>query len=343
MQDDALRGVERRESLLTLTRIGAIAAAWGVLSYLLVDWVRPDTGLVSVSFAVVQPAAICAFIACMADPRSTRRLGFYMLVPVISAVGMVAIAVAVLAEGAICIAMYAPLWIMFGMAGTALAYRLRPRAIAPEDYGATFNAWGLLALPLVVMPVEASLPVPVDRYTVSNEIIIDAPAAAIWPLMRGMGQVGADEGRWTLSQSLLGLPRPKSAFLVEEGLGATRLARWQRGVAFREVVTEWQPDRRIGWRFDFAGSTGWDITDPHLRPDGPYLRIERGGYTLTPLPDGRQLLRLATRYTAQTHFNRYAAQWGKLFLGDVQDNVLAIIRDRAETAARSRHLRASGI
>lgn len=89
--------------------------------------------------------------------------------------------------------------------------------------------------------------------------------------------------------------------------------------------------KRIGWRFDFAGSRGWDITDPHLRPDGPYMRIETGGYELERLPDGKHVLRLHTTYAAQTHFNGYASLWGELFLGDIQANVLEVIRQRVES------------
>ncbi|MEL1251617.1 hypothetical protein [Aurantiacibacter gilvus] len=60
------------------------------------------------------------------------------------------------------------------------------------------------------------------------------------------------------------------------------------------------------------------------------MRIETGGYELERLPDGRHLLRLHTTYAAQTHFNGYAALWGELFLGDIQANVLEVIRQRAE-------------
>lgn len=326
----AERGI-RLDTVRAFVRIGAIAAGWGVLSYVLVDWARPDDGFVSVSFAIVQPAAICAFIACLADPTFRRGIRFYLMVPFWSAVGMIAVAAFVLREGVICIAMLAPLWILFGLVGAGMAYRIRSHFRPPDDNSEVFRAYGLLVLPLVIMPIEASLPVPQAQYTVTREVVIEAPADTIWPMMRGIGTVGPAEGRWNVSQSLLGMPRPQSAVLIGDGPGATRIAQWQRGVVFREVVDDWRPANRIGWQFDFTGSRGWDMTDPHLRPDGPYFRIESGGYTLVPLDGKRHLLRLETHYTAQTHFNGYAAMWGELVLGDIQDNVLAIIRQRAET------------
>lgn len=321
---------DRRLAAKRIALALAVAAGWAILSYMLVDAVRPDEGFVTVSFAIIQPAAINAFVAVVGDPLRRRRLRFYLLVPLVTAAGMIAVSIFVLQEGAVCIAMLSPLWVMFGMAGTFIAWKLRPRETEVDQAGDTFKAHGLLVLPLLAMVVEAQLPVPVERYTVTREVVIDAPAEAIWPMMQGMGEVAPDEGQWNVSQSVIGLPRPQSAHLLGEGPGATRNARWQRGVAFSEVVTDWQPEARIGWRFDFAGSTGWDITDPHLRPDGPYMRIETGGYTLERLPDGKHVLRLHTTYAAQTHFNGYAAPWGELFLGDIQANVLEVIRQRAE-------------
>ena len=308
-----------------------VAAGWAILCYFLVDVVRPDEGFVTVSFVMIQPAAINAFIAIVGDPLRRRRLRFYLLVPLVSAAGMIVVSIFALQEGAVCVVMLSPLWVLFGMAGTGLAWKLRPRETELDHVGDTFQAHGLLVLPLLAMALESMLPVPVAHYTVTREVVIDAPAEDIWPMMQGMGSVAPDEGQWNVSQSVIGLPRPEGAWLESEGLGAIRNARWQRGVVFSEVVTDWQPDQRIGWQFDFAGSRGWDITDPHLRPDGPYMRIETGGYELERLPDGKHVLRLHTTYAAQTHFNGYASLWGELFLGDIQANVLEVIRQRAES------------
>ena len=307
----------------------AIAALWAIGTYFLAERANSN-GTVAISFAIVQPTAINAFLAWVCDPLARRGRIYYSLVPVFSAVRMVAIAVVVLREGAVCVAMFTPIWVVCGLVGSLLTYKLRKRSGAHPDYSATFRAHGLLALPLMIMPLEAGLPIPSAQYSVIDEIVIAAPAEEIWPLMQGMGNVQASEGRWNFSQDVLGLPRPHAAWLEGSGVGAIRQARWQRGVAFREVLDIWQPNQRIGWRFDFAGSTGWDVTDPHLQPDGPQMQILSGEYVLIPLDEGRNLLRLKTRYVARTHFNAYAALWGERLLGDIQGNMLAAIKARAE-------------
>lgn len=307
-----------------------VAAAWAIGCYWLVMWVRPE-GVVSASFALVQPAAICAFIGWVADPHRVRSLRFHMAIPWLSAVGMIVVSIFVLREGAVCILMLSPLWILSGTVGSYLVWKLRPRRLDHPAAADTFAAYGILVLPVIAFVLEPMMPVPVDRRSVVSEVIIDAPADAIWPLMKGMGRVPHDAGSWNVTQDIVGVPRPHSARLEGSGIGARRHARWDRGVVFDELVTEWQPGRAIGWQFDFAASAGWEITDPHLHPDGHYMRIESGGYTLVPLADGRHRLSLHTTYSAQTHFNAYAALWGRLFLGDIQHNVLAVIRQRAET------------
>ncbi len=65
-------------------------------------------------------------------------------------------------------------------------------------------------------------------------------------------------------------------------------------------------------------------------PDSPYFRVTDGGYRMTPLGDDRTQLSLDTRYWMRTPVNSYAALWGELFLGDMENNLLAMIKQRAE-------------
>ena len=322
---------ERSERNAAIPRVLAavgLAATYALVCYALIDWTRPESGFALISFLMLQPAAICAFVCYVADPLARRRLRFYLLVPVWLLGGLVVLGAIAMQEGVICIAMLTPIWLMSGEAGAYATYRLRKRA-AP-DQSSVFLSPAILALPLVMMPIEAALPVPQAHYTVAREVVIDAPAERIWPLMEGIPDLRDDEGRWNLTQDVLGVPRPLSAKLVGTGAGSVRLAEWERGIAFREIVTHWSPGRELRWRFDFAGSEGWEFTDRHLRPDSTYMRVLDGGYTLTPLADGRHRLRLQTRYAARTHVNAYASLFGQLFLGDLEVNLLAAIRRRAE-------------
>ncbi|WP_240621428.1 SRPBCC family protein [Caulobacter zeae] len=314
----------------TALRVGLALTAGLAFSlgvYLLAQATQPS-GLVSFAFLLVLPAAVCAFIAYVADPWGRRSLGFYLMIPVWVLGAVIVLSIIVLREGTVCVVMLSPLWLGSGLIGAALAHKLRNRG-----KGATSRAVALAVLPLLAMQVEARLPVPEASTVVTRRIVVDAPPEVIWPLLEGVPDVRKGEGRWNLSQDVVGVPRPQGARLVGEGVGARRLARWEHGVAFDEVITEWEPGRRIAWRFVFDDLDAWDFTDRHLRPDSAYFKVTTGGYRLTPLADGRTEVALHTAYWMKTPVNGYSRLWGEVFLGDLENNLLALIKARAERAA----------
>ena len=307
-----------------------VALAYGLASYVIVDLVRPDGGYFFLGFAILQPAVLSAFVAFLGDPKFRRGRLYYIKVPIALMIGMWAISIFVLKEGTVCVIMLSPIWIVSAAAGTLLLEWARKR-LGDGGGKPRIYASGLFVLPLAMLPIEATLPTPETHHRVARSIVIDAPAETIWPLMLGMGDIAPHEGAPNFSQDIAGLPRPLEAQLIGRGVGAQRIGRWQKGIRFTEVVDRWQPQREIGWTFDFADSAGWEFTDIHLHPASEHMEIRRGGYVLRPLGDGRHLLTLHTDYTARTHLNAYAMMWGEVFLGDISDNLLATIRDRAES------------
>uniref|UniRef100_B0SX25 Polyketide cyclase/dehydrase n=1 Tax=Caulobacter sp. (strain K31) TaxID=366602 RepID=B0SX25_CAUSK len=325
MDEDGPRPRDYRGAALRIVAAMAVALAFGLGVYALLEATRPTNGLISFSFLLMLPAAISAFVAYVADPWGERRLGAYMMVPVWLLLAVVLVSIFALKEGAVCVIMLAPLWVGSGAAGAAITYHLRRRLRRGRTY-----CLAMLALPLVVMQVEPHVPLPAAGAVVTRSIIVEAPPERIWPLLRGIPDVRPGEGRWNLSQDVIGVPRPLGARLVGEGVGAERLAKWGTEVSFRERITEWSPGRRIGWRFIFDDVDGWRFTDRHLTPDSAYFRVTTGGYSLTPLGEGRTRLTLETRYWMKTPVNGYSALWGQFFLGDLEGNLLALVKNRAE-------------
>jgi hypothetical protein len=304
----------------------AVAAAFGLGIYLLLNATRPNGGLISFSFLLVLPTAISAFLAYICDPLGVRRLRAYLMVPVWLVLAVVLISALVLHEGVICILILSPLWLGCGLMGAVATYSIRRRL---RERGRVYGV-GLLALPLLMMQIEPHIPLPVANETVHREILVHASPKQIWPLLRGIPDVRPDEGRWNVSQDIVGIPRPQGARLIGDGIGAVRHAHWGRQVAFDETISRWAPEHAIGWRFIFNGNDGWQFTDRHLRPDSPYFRVLDGGYTMAPAGPGLTRVMLDTRYAIRTPVNGYSRLWGELFLGDLETNLLAIVRDRAE-------------
>lgn len=304
-----------------------LALAIALSVYLLMSATRSGAmAFASLWFLAVLPAYLCALICYVGDPAGTRSAAFYFWVPPALVCLVVVGSAWFLGEGVICLIMLAPIWLVSGMIGAGVVRKMRRR----RNHAAQFHA-SLLFLPLMAGTLESQIPVPHEQVTLTRSIIVHASPAQIWPYAVSNAHIGAQEGRWTFSQDILGLPRPRATVLDHQGVGAVRTAYWSDNIDFEERVTAWQPGRRLAWRFAFTNSSLQNHTDQHIAPDGPFLKIDTGDYVLTPLPDGTTKLTLRTNYNAKTHVNLYARWWGELLLGDIQNNVLAVIKHRAES------------
>ena len=321
----AARG--RRWPLIT-TLVAAAAVALGV--YLI--GAAGMGAAVSYTLLIILPAILSALVAWVGSIRRDWPASTFALVPVWLTLSAAVIGAALLREGVICILMLMPLWLIFGMLGVWPVY-LHRRAQRRVDSN-IFRANALLLLPLLTLFVEQHIDPPRETYIVAREIIVDASPEAVWEQLLAIPAIGPDEGRWTVSQSLIRLPRPTAALLSGRGVGAVRDARWQDGIRFEEIVTRWQPGQELAWRFAFPDPSIYRRTDRHINPRSRQLSIDTGGYQLTPLADGRTNIHLWTRYRVATPVNAYAALWGELILGDIQTNVLAIVAHRLTGESR---------
>jgi hypothetical protein len=315
----------KRGVALRLFSALSVAAAFGLGAYALLEATRPNNGLVSFSFLLVLPAAVTAFVAYVVDPWGERSFAQYLAIPFWLALVVVGLSIAVLREGVICVLILSPLWLGSGMVGSAITYRIMQMLHDGRRY-----CTALLVLPLAAMQIEPAIPLPETTVTVTRSIVIAAEASAIWKLLRGIPDVHPGEGRWNISQDVIGVPRPIGARLVGEGIGAERLAVWGHNISFKERITAWQPGVRIGWRFIFDNMDGWGYTDRHLLPKSAYFRVVEGGYRMVPLGAHRTRIILDTGYWIRTPVNAYSALWGELFLGDLENNLLALVKQRAE-------------
>ncbi len=318
---------EPRSPAIRIAAAFATAFAFALGVYLLLEAVEPNGGVISFSFLLILPAAISAFVAYVADPMGERPWRFYAMVPVWILLAVIVASVFLLREGVICIILLAPLWLISGVIGTGITYSMRNRA---KD-GTTYCS-ALLLAPLMAMQIEAQVPLPIAEASVTRSIIVNASPAQIWPLLLGIPDVHPGEGRWNLSQDVIGIPRPVGARLIGSGLGADRYADWGDRIKFRERITDWQPGKTLGWRFIFDDIEGWKFTDRHLMPDSPHFHITTGGYRMEPLANGRTRVILDTRYMVRTPVNLYSQLWGEFFLGDVENNLLGLVKGRAEAA-----------
>lgn len=237
-----------------------------------------------------------------------------------------------LAEGLVCILVALPLWLAAGLGGGLATWFIhRRQLIMSEKSGAPrLKVVGLLALPFALLYAEEASPPEWQTRTVVRSVEIAAGAQEVWPLLVAIPAVAPGEGIATFTHDVAGIPRPSEARLVSREGRLVREGRWGADIRFEERVTALEPGHRIAWDFAFPDDSVQRYTDHHISPDGPLLKIAQGGYTLTPLADGRVRVTLSTTYRMRSRLGWYLELWGEQMLGDVHDNVLAIIRQRAE-------------
>lgn len=331
-QDATLAPTPKRRwtSRLVVGFATALAIAFSV--YVLINVSKVGGPWVaSLWFLGLLPAVLCALICYIADPDQDRPAILYWQVP-LWLVGLVDVGSALIfREGVICMLMLSPIWLASGWIG-AFLLRSQRRRLGRNTLQSSF-----LIIPLAAALVEAQIPIPHDQVLLSRSILVHASPSEIWPFAVANPAISPREGRWTITHDLIGLPRPRATVLDGSGVGAVRTAYWGDDINFQEQITDWAPGRRLGWTFHFGNRSLQDYTDKHISPDGPFLKIDTGDYTIRQISPETALVTLDTRYIAMTHVNFYARLWGELMLGDVQDNVLSIIKVRAEAAHRRLH------
>lgn len=287
----------------------------------------PLTGFGSMTFAfvVLVPLAV-GYLSVELDRRGPRRTRRAMLIAAVTVAACLAFVLAAGLEGIICVVLVAPLFLLFAALGGALSIAVRRHARAPRMHASALAT--VLLLPYLAAPLEDRIPLPNARRVVDTRVVVHADAATVWRhLVRPTG-IRREENRTRLAHRI-GFPRPVTATLSHEGVGGSRYAIFERGVMLRETVTEWVPGRRMAFTIDPANIPATAL-DEHVTVGGPFFDVIDGEYEIVPLEGGRVELRLVTTHRLSTHFNAYAGVWTDLLMRQIQENLLHVVRTRAE-------------
>lgn len=333
-----MNGLKTALSMLTGVVLGA---AYGVLA----RWLMKDPSAnhmpavtytfvgVSLAYLFLVPYALGVLTAALYPPALRERRAlcwiFWLFMPCVSVGLMVIVVMAFAWEGAICVAMAAPIALVMGMTGglTVGIFETLRRRPMPRVAVAS-----CLVLPFVFGPAEARVPPEDDIRTVTTAIDIAADARTVWRNVVRVPMIGDDEQTTGFFQKM-GIPRPLEATLSGDGVGALREARFARGIAFHEHVTEWEPERRLGFTINADADTIQpEVLDIHVRVGGPYFDVVYGQFTLEPRGQTTRL-HLESRHHLRTHLNFYAHFWTDAVMRDIQTNICRVIQRRAENGA----------
>ena len=305
-----------------------LGLAYGLVARFLIglDAAGDLFGVMSIGFIFFVPLAI-GFVTVYAlpEPLTWGRALSAPLVPVLlTLLG----ALVLLWEGLICVVVWLPLAAVLGMVGGGIAAVVRRIDTRRRSLVLVSAA----ALPFLVAPVEAQFDDPVQGRVVEDVVEIEAPAAVVWEQIREVPAIAAAELGPSFAHAV-GFPRPIEARLVGTGVGSVRYATFEGDVTFVERVTDWDEPRELAFAID-ASAVPATTFDEHVAVGGRYFDVLEGRYRIREVAPGRVALSLSSTHRLSTRFNAYTRIWTDLFMRDIQQNILDVIRERSEAAAR---------
>jgi hypothetical protein len=229
-------------------------------------------------------------------------------------------------EGAICIAMAAPIAAALAALGATVGYSFQRNNHSPRE-GAPLLL--LLALfPPVMIGSESKLLAPVPEFAVRTSVIIDAPPTRVWHNVISFSQL--PEPHELLFRS--GIAYPIRADITGAGVGAVRHCVFSTG-AFVEPVTVWDEPKLLAFSVTSTPSPMYelspyaDLHPPHL--DG-FMVSHKGQFLLTPLTGGRTLLEGTTWYEHNLWPSLYWRLWSDMIIHRIHLRVLNHIKNLSE-------------
>jgi hypothetical protein len=231
-------------------------------------------------------------------------------------------------EGAICIAMAAPIVIPLGIAGAPLGKFLADRRRRMR--GGLVGA--LLVLPMLTI-AESYFP-PKNEFVVESHIDIAASREAVWRNVIGFAKI-TEPPEWIFR---LGVACPEQARIVGQGVGAQRHCIFTTG-EFIEPITVWREPAHLAFDVSEQPSPMFELT-PYRNIHPPHLdlafRSVRGEFELTELPGGGTRLVGRTWYTLDIRPEAYWTIWSDWLVHRIHMRVLSHIKQLAENGEPTR-------
>ncbi len=281
----------------------------------------------SISFLILLPLAMGYLTVYYVERLQANTFFYWMTLPWLPMTFALLGTYLALWEGLICIVMFAPIGYLFSSVGGVTAgfiARANRTAAAKNSLLAC-----IIVLPILVGPIEGTIPTQRDIRSVESEITIAAPAATVWSNIARVPAIQRNELTPSWSRKI-GFPDPIEATLSREGVGGVRHATFRGGVLFVETVNVWEPQQRLQFSIR-VGNIPPTTLDEHVTVGGKYFDVLQGEYQLEPLADGSTRLHLISHHRLDTDFNWYAHLWTDAVMRDIQRNILRVIKNRCES------------
>lgn len=281
--------------------------------------------VMTLTFLFLGPVIVGALTTYFSPLEKVKRFNYGFFAPWIPIFIFFLITLFLALEGWACWLMVLPFYLIAGSIGGLIGRYLKLRGAKNR------LQISLLALsPLLLAPLEKSIKTIPGTYKAYTSIDIQASPEQIWPEVTRVRTIPADEDKGWLTRSL-GFPRPVRAELNYNGVGAYRKAIFTNGLIFHETVLEYAEAKKMVFEikanpYEIPSTT----MDQHVVVGGDYFDVLTGTYELEKIAANTYRLHLYSHFQLNTTFNFYASWWARWIMQDIQNNILQVIKARAE-------------
>jgi len=306
----------------------AIPVFFGLIARLLfnVDSWGALLSVMSLSFLFLVPFAMGAVTIYFSNIERIKSLSYRIFMPWLPILGLFTITLAASVEGWACWLMALPIFLPAASIGGLTAGHFKLKKHKNENTYISI----LVLLPFVMSPIEkiiGSIPGKYEAYTC---IDIKADKSNIWDNVTRVKAIDQKQDKGWLTRTL-GFPRPVRAELNYNGVGAYRKAIFTNGLVFHEEVKSYLAQRNMhfsikAYPYEIPSTT----MDKHVVIGGDYFDVLDGTYVLQQISPHTYRLHLYSHFKLTTTFNFYASFWAGWIMKDIQNNILQVIKQRAE-------------
>jgi hypothetical protein len=299
--------------------------AFALRGIFLTDFFDTVVGIVSVTFLLFGPLAIGGLTIALSPLHLAKNILYAIFVPWAVIIIFLALTFVFGFEGAICLAMALPFFLVFSSVGGLIVYMIRKNKV-----NNTINIAAAVLIPFLIIPVESSLDIKPQNYEAYTTITITSSKERIWDNVTRVRTISQSEDNGKLSK-MMGFPRPIVAELDTLQLGGKRRAVFDKGLVFDETVNRYEHEKLMSFSITpLTAEIPPATLDEHVIVGGEYFTVLDGTYELVPADNGKYNLILYSRFRLNTTFNFYSALWAEWIMKDIQNNILGIIKNRCE-------------
>ena len=283
--------------------------------------------VMTLSFLLLLPSGIGALTIYFSKTENVRSRAYQIFMPWCPVFAFFVLTLMLSTEGWACWIMALPLFMLGASLGGLIAGYFKVKGSNEKE---NLSVSVLVLLPFLCSPLEQLIATIPGTYQAYTYIDIQASKFTIWNNVTSVKAIDSHQDKGWLTRSL-GFPRPIKAELNYQGVGAYRKAIFDKGLVFHEQVTAYVHEQKMEFSIKaYPHEIPSTTMDKHVVIGGDYFDVLNGTSELEKLSNTTYRLHLYSHFKLATSFNFYAGWWADWIMRDIQNNILQIVKKRAE-------------